>query len=117
MPATDSTTDAAATDTRLAMRIALSDVGHAVHFLSFVLALIDLSVREAHFEPSLMYCVRFLDPLREKFGNFYRTADFADLTDEAEPRRTGHRPVATTFLTSVQALSGAISFLQPDLFQ
>ncbi len=28
-----------------------------------------------------MYCVRFLHPLRGKFGNFYRTADFADVTD------------------------------------
>ena len=40
-------------------------------------------LRVPHDHRSLMYCVKFCDPLREKFGNlFEETADDADFTDQ-----------------------------------
>src|SRR6266581_9787358 len=35
-----------------------------------------------------MYCVRFLDPLRGKFGFFNPTTDDADFTDQVRPANT-----------------------------
>ena len=34
-----------------------------------------------------MYCVKFLDRLREKFEIFVDTTDYADVTDEGKPRK------------------------------
>ena len=34
-----------------------------------------------------MYCVKFLNPLRGKFGFFAETTDYADVTDEGKPRK------------------------------
>ena len=59
--------------------------------------------------PSLMYCVKFCSPLREKSGFFKPTTDYADFTDQA--RRQTQKETKRTKIFAAAEDKAFVSFV------